>query len=105
MKDACINNKALCDIIDKNLYALKSIDNVIDEDLKNNLMIFNHNLSEDLKTKLLDINTCYMPLRDKKFEEILNDLTCNKVKIKFLFVFIFLFIYFYSTSISPAKII
>jgi hypothetical protein len=86
----------LCDIIEKNLYALKSIDNVIDEDLKNNLMVFNHN--EDLKHKLLDVNSSYIPIRDKKFGEVLDDYTKNRVLIKFIYTQFFIIFILISIS-------
>ena len=69
----------MCDILEKNLYALKSIDNLIDQDLKNTLMMFNQNISENLTQKLLNINSSYMPLRDMKFEKVLKNITKNKV--------------------------
>lgn len=67
------------EIIEQNLYALKSIDNIIDQELQNKLMIFNRKLSDDLKNRLLDVNTCYMPLRDKKFQAVMNKFIANKV--------------------------
>ena len=63
----------------------KSIDNIIDEDLKNNLIVFNHNLSEDLKLKLLDVNSSFMPIRDKRFEEVLEDYAKNRVIFNYIF--------------------
>jgi len=65
------------------LDALKSIDNEIDRDLKNNLIVFNQNLSEDLRLKLLDVNSSFMPIRDKKFEKIIGDFTKNRVNLSF----------------------
>ena len=83
----------MCEIIEKNLYALKSIDNVIDEDLKNNLIIFNQNRTDNLESRLLDVHNSFMPIRDKKFERVLNDITDNKVKFYYI-LFIFLAKYF-----------
>lgn len=38
-------------------------------------------MSEDLKLKLLDVNSSFMPIRDKKFEGVLQDYTKNRVNI------------------------
>lgn len=51
-------------------------------------MIFNHNRTENLESRLLDVHNSFMPIRDTKFEKVLNDITDNKVKFhKNLFIF------------------
>ncbi len=46
-------------------------------------MVFNRNMSEDLKLKLLDVNSSFMPIRDTKFSQLLEDYNKNRVKYIF----------------------
>jgi Ca2+-binding EF-hand superfamily protein len=81
LKEACQKNSHLSDIIDKNLMALKSIDNIIDNDIKNDLMRFNPDVNDQLRTKLLNLRVSYIPLRDGKFNKLIEDFVSNKEKL------------------------
>ena len=63
----------------KNLLALKSIDNVIDKDIKSDLMKFNPELNIQLRMKLLSMTISFFPLREKKFSSFLEHYVSNKV--------------------------
>jgi len=58
---------------------LKSIDNVIDEDLRNSLFFLKKSLSQDMTLKLLDMNNSHIPNIENKFEKIIDDFTSNNV--------------------------
>jgi len=78
LKVGCEKHKDIYDIIDKNLIALKSIDMIIDNDIKNDIMSFNPEANEQLRIKLLDQRVVFIPSRDKKFTNLIDDLIKNK---------------------------
>ena len=78
LKIGCSKHKDIYDIIDKNLQALKSIDIIIDNDIKNDIMSFNPEANEQLRIKLLDQRVVFIPSRDKKFSNIIDGLVKNK---------------------------
>lgn len=78
LKIGCEKHKDIYDIIDKNLIALKSIDMIIDNDIKNDIMSFNPDANEQLRIKLLDQRVVFIPSRDQKFTNIIEDLIKNK---------------------------
>lgn len=78
LKIGCATHKDIYDIIDKNLIALKSIDMIIDNDIKNDIMSFNPDANEQLRIKLLDQRVVFIPSRDEKFSKIIDDLIKNK---------------------------
>jgi Ca2+-binding EF-hand superfamily protein len=81
LKEGCEKNKEIHDIIYKNLLALKSIDTVIDKDIKKDIMRFNPELNEQLRNKLLSHKTSFIPLRDEKFVKLIEEFISNRVKI------------------------
>ena len=81
LKEGCEKNKEIQTIIYKNLLALKSIDTVIDKDVKKDIMQFNPDLNEQLRMKLLSMKTSYTPLREEKFTRLLNDFVSNREKL------------------------
>lgn len=80
LKKGCSKHKEIYEIIEKNLMALKSIDLIIDNDIKNGLMGFNPEANEQLRIKLLDQKIVFIPSRDKKFESLIEGLVNNKEK-------------------------
>lgn len=78
LKQGCTKHKDIYDIIDKNLIALKSIDMIIDNDIKNDIMSFNPEANEQLRIRLLDQRIVFIPSRDQKFIKIIDDLIKNK---------------------------
>ena len=85
LKEGCEKNQEIHTIIYKNLLALKSIDNVIDKDIKSDLMKFNPELNIQLRMKLLSMTISFFPLREEKFSRFLDDYVSNKVNIIYLF--------------------
>lgn len=74
----CTKYKDIYDIIDKNLMALKSIDMIIDNDVKNDINSFNPDINETLRIKLLNQRVVFIPSRDRKFEYLIEDFIKNK---------------------------
>lgn len=60
-------------IIDKNLKALKGIENIIDKDVKNDLLHFNPDANEQIRRKLMNVREIFIPKRDEKFELMVED--------------------------------
>ncbi len=60
---------------------MKSIDNVIDKDVRKDIMQFNPELNDQLRMKLLSMKTSYTPLREEKFTRLLNDFVSNREKL------------------------
>ena len=58
--------------------ALKSIDNIIDNDIKNDIMSFNPEANEQLRIKLLNQRVAFIPARDEKFGRLIDDFVLNK---------------------------
>lgn len=81
MKEGCEKNKEIQDIIYKNLLALRSIDTVIDKDIKKDIMRFNPELNDQLRMKLLHMKTSFIPLRTEKFVNLIEGFISNKEKL------------------------
>lgn len=60
---------------------MKSIDNVIDKDVKKDIMQFNPELNDQLRMKLLSMKISYTPLREEKFTRLLNDFVSNRERL------------------------
>lgn len=73
MKEGCQKNKLIYNIIDQNLKALQGIDNIIDKEVKNDLLNFNPDLNEQVRRKLMDVREIFIPRRDEKFEQMVED--------------------------------
>ena len=65
------------DIINKNLLALKDVDSVIDNDIKNEIMSFNPEQNEELRSRILSSKSSFMPSREKKFEKLIEGFIKN----------------------------
>jgi hypothetical protein len=81
LKEGCEKNKEIQDIIDKNLLALKSIDHVIDKDIKNDILRFNPELNDQLRMKLLSTRIAFTPIREEKFARLLDNFIQNREKV------------------------
>ncbi len=81
LKESCEKNKEIQEIFYKNLLALNSIDNVIDRDVKKDIMQFNPELNDNLRMKLLSMQISYTPLREEKFTRLLKDFVANREKL------------------------
>lgn len=81
MKEGCEKNKEIQDIIDKNLLALKSIDHVIDKDIKKDISKFNPELNDQLRMKLLSTRIAFTPLGEEKFARLLDNFIQNREKV------------------------
>ena len=77
LKDGCEKNKEIQEVIEKNRMALKSIDNTIDKDIKNDIMRFNPEMNDQLRMKLLSTRISFTPLREEKFTNLLNNFVSN----------------------------
>jgi len=81
LKEGCEKNKEIQDIIDKNLLALKSIDHVIDKDIKKDISKFNPELNDQLRMKLLSTRIAFTPLGEEKFARLLDNFIQNREKV------------------------
>ncbi len=81
MKEGVEKNKDLQDIIDKNLLALKSIDHVIDKDIKKDISKFNPEMNDQLRMKLLSTRIAFTPLGEEKFARLLDNFIQNREKV------------------------
>lgn len=74
LKKGCAKHKEMYNIIDKNLNALKSIDHIIDNDIKNDIMSFNPDANDQLRIKLLNQRVVFIPKRDDKFAGLIDNM-------------------------------
>ena len=75
------SNKDLENVINKNMLSLKSIDTVIDNDVKKDLMRFTEAQNLFLKQKLYGGNCETCPIRDIKFKKLVEEFIDKKEKI------------------------
>lgn len=75
------SNKDLENIINKNMLSLKSIDTVIDNDVKKDLMRFTEAQNLFLKQKLYGGNCETCPIKDNKFKKLVEEFIDKKEKI------------------------
>ena len=57
---------------------MKSIDHVIDKDIRNDILRFNPELNDQLRMKLLCTKISFTPLREEKFARLLNNYISNR---------------------------
>jgi len=60
--------------------ALKEIDELIDVDIKSEITKFNPEQNEELRMKLLSLQSSYIPLREVKLEKLVDCMIENKDK-------------------------
>ena len=81
MKEGYEKNREIHGLIYKNLIALRTIDNLIDNDIRNELISFNPDLNDQLRMKLLSTRISSIPLREQKFAKLINNFVANKVSV------------------------